>query len=150
MTGALNLTFAETQRQAHSFASRVEAHLLDHSRPLTTREVAEALGEPVHRVQTALHNLVRVKRAHFEAAGKRTVVFRWGPAPQQLVPAPRKETLTTAPWTPPRWSNEIARPGGEAHKQFGSLQADGTVRPYHAPVHGCTGMLKSNVNQGRD
>jgi hypothetical protein len=150
MSGALHLSFAETQRQAHSLASRVEALLLNHSRPLTTREVAEAMDEPVHRVQTALHNLVRVKRAHSESASKRVLVFRWGPAPQQLVPAPRKETLNTAPWTPPRWTNEISRPGGEAHKQFGSLQADGTVRPYHAPVHGCVGSLKASTNEGRD
>jgi hypothetical protein len=150
MTGALHLSFAETQRQAHSLASRVEAHLLSHSRPLSTREVAESMDEPLHRVQTALHNLVRMKRAHSEAAGKRAVVFRWGPAPQQLVPAPRKDTTNTGPWTPPRWTNEISRPGGEAHKQYGSLQSDGTVRPYHAPVHGCVGSLKASANEGRD
>jgi hypothetical protein len=80
---------------------------------------------------------------------KRVLVFRWGPAPQQLVPAPRKETQNTGPWTPPRWTNEISRPGGEAHKQYGSLQADGTVRPYHAPVHGCVGSLKGRTDEGR-
>jgi hypothetical protein len=119
---------------------------------LTAGQIHERIGDSTtyKRVAVALNNLLRMRRAHSESINLRSQGYYPGPRPATTRATPPTRDVLHTTWAPPRWTNEIARPGGEAHKQFGSLQADGTVRPYHAPVHGCTGTLKSNVNQGRD
>lgn len=61
------------------------------------------------------------------------------------MPMKKENTYTPEPWT-----NETARPEGEHHKRYGSLQADGTVKPYRAPVHGCVGQLADKRSNARD
>lgn len=53
-------------------------------------------------------------------------------------------------YVPPRWTNEIARPEGENHKRHGSRQADGSVKPYRVPMHGCVGQLEDQRSSARD
>jgi hypothetical protein len=68
--------------------------------------------------------------------------------PQPSIAGPFRPSKVGA-WLGTTWSNVIARPAGEDHKAYGSLQADGTIKPYHAPVHGCVGDLKDKTGNGR-
>lgn len=52
-------------------------------------------------------------------------------------------------YIPEPWTNETARPEGEHHKRYGSLQADGTVKPYSGPRFGCVGTLADRTSNAR-
>lgn len=128
--------------------SSVEVELL-WSEQLTADELAARLGEPMVKVRQALRALVRDHLAHAVKVSPKVQAFRWGPVPRESVatgPVPQQRT----DYVPPIWTNEIARPGGEANRQLGSLQPDGTVKPYHRPMHGCVGHLKDKTSNHRD
>jgi hypothetical protein len=125
--------------------------------------VAELTGGSINAVRTSLRELHL--DGDIESAGKpRGQMQMWFPAAEATREAIRQhrqaEALQTSVATPFRpqiagtwsgvtWGNEVARPGGEDHKDFGSLQADGTIKPYHAPRFGCVGNLKDTSGSGR-
>jgi hypothetical protein len=146
----LNLKFALTPRTNGSAMSQVEAYLMAHPNGSRLGDMVEAL-EPltIKQVQVALRNLAKVGRAHSD--GRHLALHFAGPAKlQSTASANRISRMSRPDYLPERWSNEVARPGGEDHKQYGSLQADGTVKPYHTPIHGCVGRLKDSTSNGRD
>lgn len=67
----------------------------------------------------------------------------------EVVPPRRPETSRQF-YVPGQWSHEIARPGSTQHEQYGSLQADGSVKPRKVPTAMCVGFLKDNVPHTRD
>lgn len=143
----LSLKFAATARQPDSLMSRVETALL-HADQLTLQDLSARLDEPIGALRFSVRNLVKARRAHQVCQAGAVAVFAWGPKPSESV-ATMREFHTKTPYVPPQWTNEIARPGGEDHKQYGSLQPDGTVKPYRPPSHGCVGLLKSAANPGK-
>lgn len=44
----------------------------------------------------------------------------------------------------------VLRPGAIDHEKYGSLQPDGSVRPYTKTVYGCVGFLKDTTSNARD
>lgn len=65
-------------------------------------------------------------------------------------PAPLPHTAATGgpDWTPLKPSDlpqPVLRPGALDHERYGSRQADGSVKPYRAPIHGCVGYLKETA-----
>lgn len=146
MTG-LNLKFSATARQPDSLMSRVETALL-HADQLTLQDLSARLDEPINALRFTVRNLVKANRAHQVRQAGAVPTFAWGPEPRESV-ATMREFHTKTDYVPPQWTNEIARPGSEDHKQYGSLQPDGTVKPYRPPSHGCVGRLNSSANPGR-
>ena len=146
MMHSLNLKFARTPRQNTSVMSQVEALLLANPGGISTNELMAALPELGRRqVSRALSNLANVGRAHTvqtSASASSPHTHYPGPARATSDTGTRAERIShmqRSPYVPERWSNEVARPGGEAHKQYGSLQPDGTVKPYRAPRYDCVG-----------
>lgn len=59
------------------------------------------------------------------------------------------QTLTD--WKPLNWRAATPmRPGALDHERHGSLQADGSVKPYGSTFHGCVGFLKDSTSNARD
>ena len=125
----------------------VEALLLQNDQ-LTAEELAARLGEPMPAVRHALRSLVCSNLAHGVALPGKAQAFRWGPESRETVATSAFATSRT-PYVPPRWTNEIARPEGENHKLCGSLQFDGTVKPYSGPRFGCVGTLADRTSNAR-
>ena len=73
----------------------------------------------------------------------------------RFVPAqlPRSATAAGTPaWTPLKPSDlpqPVLRPGAMDHEKYGSLQPDGSVRPYTKTVYGCVGFLKDTTSNAR-
>lgn len=125
-------------------ASKV-LHIMANHPGCTTHQIVQHMAPDAndHQTRTALEHLEKLGRVFSTGLQKKR---RWhlGAAPSNNnLAAPRTATSTIRqPYKPKQWTNEIARPGGEAHKRHGSLQPDGSVKPYRAPIHGCTGELK--------
>jgi hypothetical protein len=143
----LDLKFAPTKRHSDSLMSRVEAVLLQVEH-LTLQELSARLTEPASKLRITVRNLIKANRAHEVTLGA-VQQFAWGPEPRETV-AQKPNFHTREAYVPAQWSNEIARPGGEAHKQYGSRQADGSITPYRAPAYGLVGQLKDKTNNARD
>lgn len=134
-------------RASAATVAGVEALLLQNDQ-LTAEELAARLGEPMPAVRHAVRSLVRSNLAHGVVLSGKAQAFRWGPEPRESVATSKVEPRRTV-YVPPRWTNEIARPEGEHHKRHGSLQANGSVKPYHAPMHGCVGTLADRTSKAR-
>lgn len=124
------------------------------SHGVTTNSLAAALKVSVKSVQAAVKRLR--ERGKIWNDGKRHDGFlNWKLPPVGLQvekpkPAGKIERMPSKEkFLGITWSNEIARPGGEQNRQFGSLQADGTVKPYMKPAAMCVGDLKDKVANGR-
>lgn len=139
MTNTLQSLWAQVEAVISQEPGLLAAHIADRIQG-TTRK----------RVIVAINNLLAKGRIHSQPWGVRHSVYYPGPRPATTRASSIERRKTAGTWIPPRWTNEIARPGGEAHKLCGSLQADGTVAPYHRPQHGCVGSLRESANQGRD
>jgi hypothetical protein len=134
----------------HSLWQRVEAFVTARPGLMTAQIAAEFPDVTRKRIVVALNNLQRDGRIHGQAVNLRFSAYFPGPRPVATRATPIERHSPKGNWTPPRWTNEISRPGGEANRLCGSLQPDGTVKPYHAPIHGCVGSLRQSANQGRD
>jgi hypothetical protein len=134
-----------------SAMSRVEAYLQANTGGQTVAAITLALsGLTKKQVAVALRGLCKVGRAHCVELKGNHFEYHAGPFRVASIARPDRSNKMDGHYAPPQWSNEVARPGGEDHKRFGSLQADGTVKPYHSPRFGCTGILKDTTNNARD
>ena len=61
-----------------------------------------------------------------------------------------RQAIKAKPFTGVDWSHSTGRPGANDHLQYGSLQADGTIKPHRAPLHGCVGVLNDNKQHTRE
>ena len=52
-----------------------------------------------------------------------------------------RQAIKKKPFTGVDWSHSTSRPGANDHLKYGSLQADGSIKPHRAPMHGCVGVL---------
>ena len=151
MPQPMNLNINKQARKLDSNMSVVEAVLMKCPQGARLTEIAAQVpGLSRKQVSLALHNLARHNRAHCVEVSDKIHLHFPGPRTLATRVLPRAINMTTTNYLPSQWSNEIARPGGEDHKQYGSLQPDGTVKPYHAPRFGCTGLLKDKTSNGRD
>jgi len=110
----------------------------------TINQLLEQLrGLSRKQIKIALTHLRVNQRSHFVANGQgNTYTHFWGAAPRiNAYAAPTERFIPTGNYVPKPWSHETARPQGDHHKRHGSLQADGTVKPYRAPMHQCIGSI---------
>ena len=151
MNGGLDLKFKLTPLSNHSAMTRVESVLIERPHGATAVEIHEHLdGLTYKQVAVALRNLALGGRAHRVQINGRNWRHHAGPMPVEQRAAPRATGHSRENYRPAQWQNEIARPGGEHNRLHGSLQPDGSVRPYRGFINGCVGSLKDNISQGRD
>lgn len=66
-----------------------------------------------------------------------------------LMPSPLTPSASPPAWTPLKASDlpqPVLRPGAIDHEKYGSLQPDGSVRPYTKTVYGCVWFLKDTTS----
>lgn len=148
---ALTLKFALTARVNTSAMSRVEAHLQAAPGGDTVANISVAMGDLTKKqVTVALRGLCKLGRAHCVELKGNHFEYHAGPFKAASIARPDRSNKMSGHYQPPQWTNEIARPGGEDHKRHGSRQADGSIKPYRAPIYGLVGQLKDTSNNARD
>ena len=60
-----------------------------------------------------------------------------------------RQAIKKKPFSGVDWSHSTSRPGANDHLKYGSLQADGSIKPHRAPVHGCVGVLNDMTPHDR-
>ena len=110
---------------------------------MTVAQLQKATGRPTAEVQGALKDLCLWGIAM-------SVGERWKGATKfihhsKLRAQPRPSVgLTSEPWRGVDWSVSTMRPGCLDHERHGSLQPDGSVKPYRAPALLMTGLRLPN------
>ena len=69
-----------------------------------------------------------------------------------LMPGPLTPSARPPEWIPLKASDlpqPVLRPGALDHTKHGSLQPDGSVKPYTNTKHGCVGFLKDTTSNAR-
>lgn len=121
--------------------SRVLAHLAG-QQPLTAHQVAEQLSMTLQAARAALRRLMATGRiATVGDRPKKGVPARYAAVNGQPIKARQQ-----AAWRGVDWSVSTMRPGCLDHERHGSLQPDGSVRPYAPPQYYAT----SSVAQVRE
>lgn len=113
---------------------------------MTCKEVAKKAGLSDSMALTYIKRLKEAGKVESTGLLKKAMVYSAKP---KEVTAPGRSIGPSGKYVPPRWTNEIARPGGEDNRKHGSLQADRSVRPYMGIIHGCVGTVQ-RANAGRD
>ena len=143
MTYPRHMPTAATNPALAELVAAIEKHVNRTAGTLTATEIkAEMRIDATQATQFAI--AMRLLREH-----SRVVVQRVGNAshyryasvlysPPAEAPAPRTPPRTidrlAGTYLPAQWTNEIARPEGENHKRYGSLQRNGSVAPYRTPI----------------
>jgi hypothetical protein len=127
---------------------KIERVLQAHPCGLVVDEIVPKLPALSRKaILVGLKHLVSKNRAHHARMKKQTYRYFHGPAP--LEHQANTRYVPEGIYKPHQWAHEIARPQSQDHARHGSLQADGSVKPYRPPVHGCVGLLadrRSNSN----
>lgn len=121
--------------------ARVQACLSSAAEAMTAQQIAQQLQMPLDAVKGALRRLCLVGRAQRAGGVRRDGHQRYEAAGGAALGAPK-----TAPWKGVDWTNATMRPGCLDHERHGSLQPDGSVRPYAPPQYYAT----SSVAQVRE
>ena len=117
--------------------------LKKHPSGLGSVAISFRISEDKIKTQGALTSLKNEKLIESQGVGRHT---KYKIAPDSP-PEPR-EPIEYIPYVPPQDTSR--RPGADDHKRYGSRQADGSVKPYAKPVHGCVGFLKDSASNARD
>lgn len=113
---------------------------------MTCKEVAKKSGLSASMALTYIKRLKEAGKVESTGILKKAMVYSAKP---KEVTAPGRSIGPSGVYVPPRWTNEIARPGGEDNRKHGSLQPDGSVKPYRAPILDMTRPLKDKTDNAR-
>ena len=113
---------------------------------MTCKEVAKKSGLSDSMALTYIKRLKEAGKVESTGLLKKAMVYSAKP---KMVTVPGRSISPSGVYVPPQWANEIARPGGEQNRQYGSPQADGTVKPYRAPILDMTRPLKDKTDNAR-
>lgn len=99
-----------------------------------------------HRATGVLHSMLSICKSCYDA----------GQTAHHHTNKPKSKTQPSTDhlpaWTPLKPSDlpkPVLLPGALDHEKYGSLQPDGSVRPYTNTVHGCVGFLKDTTSNAR-
>lgn len=123
--------------------ARVYALLQSRGEPMTANEIADALGITPKAAQSAIRRLNAIGKTARAGEYK-----RGQPTTYRVVnatPAQQRQQQAEQ-WRGVDWSVATMRPGCLDHERHGSLQPDGSVRPYAPPQYYAT----SSVAQVRE
>lgn len=125
----------------------VKTCILSAKYPPTQKDIYAITSIDPTSIAYAVSRLMERKEITFVQAGGKNAYVK---APPQPVKTQVPSGLTTyTPYTPQKWGNETARPGGEQNRLIPSRRGNEHI-PHQPPIAMCVGGLKDRNNNAKD